>query len=65
MINGTSETIINESKEQKGGCVGMLLGTLDAILLGNLLTNKGVYAGDGVIQLVKEDSKEIRRTMNN
>ena len=43
----------------------MLLGTLDAILLGNLLTNKGVYGGDGVIQLVKEDSKEIRRTMNN
>ena len=54
MIKGTSETIINESNEQKGGCLGMLVGTLDASLFGNLLTNKGISAGDGVIRLVKE-----------
>ena len=35
---GVTETIKNEAKEQKGG---MLLGTLGAILLGNLQTGKG------------------------
>ena len=37
-----SKTIKNETKETKGGFLGMLLGTLVASLLGNLLTNKGV-----------------------
>ena len=32
----------NETKEQKGGFLSMLLGTLGAILLGNLLTGKGI-----------------------
>ena len=31
-------------KEQKGGFLGMFLGTLDATLLGDLLTGKGVIA---------------------
>ena len=35
-----SETIKNEKKEQKGGFVLMLLGSLGASLLGNLLTGK-------------------------
>ena len=39
-IKGISETIKNEAKEQKGGFLGMLLGTLGAILLRNLLTGK-------------------------
>ena len=34
--------IQNEAKEQKGGFLSMLLGTLGASLLGNLLTGKGV-----------------------
>ena len=38
----------NETKEQKGGFLSMLLGTLGASLLGNLLTGKGfVRAGSG------------------
>ena len=37
-----SETIKNGAKEQKGEFLGMLLGTLGTILLGNLLTCKGV-----------------------
>ena len=41
LIKGVSETINNESKKQKGGFPGMLLGTLGASLLGNLLTGKG------------------------
>ena len=40
LIKGVSETIRNEAKEQKRGFLGMLLGTLGASLLGNLLTNK-------------------------
>ena len=39
---GVTETIQNEVKEQKGGFLSMLLGTLGASLLGNLLTDKGV-----------------------
>ena len=40
LIKDVSETIKNEGKEQKGGFLGMLLCTLGATLLGNLLTNK-------------------------
>ena len=51
MINGVSETIQNEAKEQKGGFLDMLLGTLVTSLLGNLLTGKGVMsAGEGTIR---------------
>ena len=42
MIKGISETIENEAKEQRGGFLRMLLHTLRASLLGNLLTSKGV-----------------------
>ena len=37
-----TKTIENETKEQKGGFLSMLLGTLGASLLGNLLTGKGI-----------------------
>ena len=40
LIQGVSKTIKNEAKEQKGGFLGMLLETLGASLLGNLLTGK-------------------------
>ena len=44
------ETIKNEAKEQKGGFLSMLLGTLGASLLGNCLTGKGtIRAGEGTI----------------
>ena len=45
-----SQTITNEAKEQKGGFFSMLLGTLGASLLGNLLTRKGtIRAGKGTV----------------
>ena len=48
LLEGVSETIKNESKEQKGGFLSMLLGTLGASLLGNMLAGKGVIrAGEG------------------
>ena len=40
LIKVVSETIKNEAKEQKGEFLGVLLGTLGASLLGNLLTGK-------------------------
>ena len=42
LFKGVSETIKNEAKEQKGGFLSMLLATLGASLLGNMLADKGV-----------------------
>ena len=48
LLKGVTKTIKNETKEQKGGFLSMLLGTLGASLLGNLLTGKGIVrAGSG------------------
>ena len=44
MIKDVSETIKNEAKEQKGGFLRMLLETLRAMSLGNLLTGKGAIS---------------------
>ena len=51
LLKGVSKTIKNETKEQKGGFLSMLLGTLGASLLGNLLTGgKGIVrAGEGSV----------------
>ena len=60
MLKGITETVQNEIKEQKGGYLSMLLGTLGAYLLGNILTRQGIdrvgkgrginRAGEGVIR---------------
>ena len=52
LLKGVSKTIKNETKEQRGGFLSMLLGTLGASLLGNLLTGgKGIMrAGDGIVR---------------
>ena len=49
LLKGVSKTIKNETKEQRGGFLSMLLGTLGASLLGNLLTGgKGIVrVGEG------------------
>ena len=39
-LKGVTKTIENETKEQKGGFLSMLLGTLGASLLGNLLSGR-------------------------
>ena len=51
LVKGVSKTIENETKKQRGGFLSMLLGTLGASLLGNLLTGgKGIMrAGDGIV----------------
>ena len=53
LIKGVTETVQNEVKEQKGGFLSMLLVTLGASLLGNLLIGKGIYRaakGKGVLR---------------
>ena len=41
-LKGLTKTMKNETKEQTGGFLGILLGTSGASLLGNLLAWKGM-----------------------
>ena len=55
LLKGVSETIQHVAKEQRGGLLGMLLGTLGASLFGDILSKdlsgKGVIrAGEGTIR---------------
>ena len=51
LLDGITETVKNEVKEQKGGFLSMLLGTIGASLLGNMLASRGVIrAGEGTIR---------------
>ena len=51
LLKGATETIKNETKEQKGGFLSMLLGTLEASLIGNLSAGKGtVRAGERTVR---------------
>ena len=54
LLKGVSETIQNEAKEQRGGFLSMLLGTLGASLLGDTLFGKKgrgvIRAGEGTIR---------------
>ena len=48
LLKGVTEKVQTEVKEQRGRFLSMLLRTLGASLLGNLLTRKGIYrAGKG------------------
>ena len=48
LLQGVTKTVQNGVKEQKGGFLSMLLGTLGASLFGNLLTGREVNrAGKG------------------
>ena len=56
LLKGVSETIQNEAKEKRGGFLSMLLGTLGASLLGDLLTKNlsgkwVIRAGEGAIRV--------------
>ena len=71
LLKGASETVQNEVKEQRGGFLSMLLGTLRASLLGNLLTGQGIYregkgkgkginrAGEGVLKTGYGNNNEM------
>ena len=46
LLKGVTKTIKNETKEQKGGFLSMLLRTLGASSLGNLLSGKRIVRAD-------------------
>ena len=51
LLKEVSKTIENETKEQRGGFLSMLLDTLGASFLGNLLTGKTmIRAGNGIVR---------------
>ena len=60
LLKCVTESVQIEVKKQKGGFLIMLLGTLGASLLGNLLTGKGIHragkgkgihrAGEGIVR---------------
>ena len=51
LLKGVTESVQNEVKEQNGGFLSMLLGTLGASLLGNFLTGKGINrAREGIVR---------------
>ena len=52
LLKGVTKTSKNETKEQKGGFLSMLLDTLGASLLENLLSGKGIVrAGEGIARV--------------
>ena len=63
LLGGVTKTVKNEVKGQKGGFLSMLLDTLGASLLGNLLTGRRIYrAGKGKgINRVGEDALATRQ----
>ena len=64
LLKGVSKTIENEIKEERGGFLSMLLGTLGASLLGNLLTGKGIMrAGDGIVRAGERSKKKTKFTI--
>ena len=65
LLKGVSKTIKNKTKEQKGGFLSMLLGTLGASLLGNLLTGgkRIMRAGDGIVRAGSGSKKKTKFTV--
>ena len=73
-LEGVTKTIKNETKQQRGGFLGMLMGTLGASLLGDILSKgllKGrdlVRAGEGVVRVgegIKKKSLMPPRPLTN
>ena len=51
LINGVSEAVQNEARKQKRGFLSMLLDTLGASLLRNILAGKGMnWAGEAIVR---------------
>ena len=66
LLKGVTKTIKNETEEQKGGFLSMLLGTLGDSLLGNVLTGKGIVkAGTGYHSLNSSTSYQNKKRKRN
>ena len=65
LLKEVTKTIKNETREQRGGFLGTLVGTLGSILLGNLLSGKGFLRtgygnkkGKGIVRAGYGNKKE-------
>ena len=55
LVKDVTQTIENETKEQKSGFLKMLLATLGASSLGNMLAGKGVIKVDDGVRRAGRD----------
>ena len=60
LLKGVTETVQNEVKEQKGGFLSMLLGTLGASLLGNILAGEGINRAGKVRGIIRAGEGVLR-----
>ena len=60
LLEGGTESVQNEVKEQKEGFLSMLLGTLGASLLGNLLAVQGINRAGKCRGINRSDEGVIR-----
>ena len=61
LLKRVTKTIEDETKEQKGRFLSMLLGTLGVTLLGNLLSGKGIEragSGKGIVRAGYRDHSQ-------
>ena len=65
LLKGVTKTIEYETKEQRRGFLGMLLGTFGDSLLGNLLTGGKaiVITGDGIVRAGEGSKKNPKFTV--
>ena len=62
LLKGISGTNQNEAKEHEGEFRSILLGTLGASMLGNMLAGKGINrAGDGIIRTGYEPKRSVNK----
>ena len=65
LLKGVTKTVQNEAKEQKGEFLSMLLGTLGASLLGNILTARGINrAEEGIVRAGYGNKKGKKNQQN-
>ena len=60
LLKGVTETVQNEVKEQKGRFLSMLLGTLGASLLGNILTGQGINRASEWAMVTRQGRRIVR-----
>ena len=65
LLKGVTETVENELKEQKWGFISMLLGTLGASLIENLLTGKGIYRAGKIKGINRAGERIVRAGYGN
>ena len=65
ILKGVSETVKNEAREQRGGFLSMLLGTLGGSFFGNILTGRGAIAKSQGRGINRADEGVVRAANGN